>query len=124
MTALSYQDFTLKDRVSDLEKMEKALLAINATYIGLDWQRDIYFSVAKGKLKWRQGIIENLITHYKRVDENGLEKTVVYRYDLNPTPEQINELYHRHGEIGSFEKERRIFYLNKVKIHLDTIDKQ
>ena len=119
-TPLSYQDFTLKARVADTLKIEKKLQALNATFAGVDRQCDIYFKVEKGKLKWRQGTIENLITHYERVEENGLEKTIVYRYDLDPTPHQIAELIDNQRKIGAIEKERKIFYLGKVKIHLDT----
>jgi adenylate cyclase class 2 len=120
MTELSYLDFTLKAKVSNIEKMEEVLSALNATYIGLDRQRDVYFNVPKGRLKWRQGTIENLITHYERVDDGGLEKTIVYRYDLDPTPDQITALRNSYREMGSTEKERKIFYLGNVKIHLDT----
>lgn len=118
---LSYQDFTIKAKVSDFEKTEKILRAINSTFVGVDLQKDIYFKVAKGKLKWRQGTIENLITHYERIDDGGLEKTIVYRYDVNPTQEQVDQLYKSYEEIGSIEKERKIFYIDNVKIHLDKI---
>ena len=118
-TKLPYQDFTLKAKVSNPEKMEKILRELNASFVGTDFQKDIYFNAAKGKLKWRQGSIENLITHYERIDENGLERTVVYQYDLNPTHEQISKLYNDYKVIGFIEKERKIFYLGNVKIHLD-----
>ena len=99
--------------------MEKILRELNASFVGTDFQKDIYFNAAKGKLKWRQGTIENLITQYERIYENGLEKTIVYQYDLNPTQEQISKLYNDYKEIGSIEKERKIFYIANVKVHLD-----
>ena len=120
MQALSYLDFTLKAKVADVERISKILSNMKALFLGTDHQKDVYFEIPNGKLKWRQGTIENLITHYERIDENGLEKTIVYRYDLNPTQQQIDALYNGYQEIGSFEKERNIFYLGKVKIHLDT----
>ena len=116
---LPYQDFTIKAIVTDVEKKEEILRDLNATYLGVDHQKDIYFNVPKGKLKWRQGTIENLITHYERLEEHGLEKTIVYRYDLNPTQKDIDKLYIDSKEIGAVEKERKIFYIGNVKIHLD-----
>ncbi len=119
---LPYQDFTIKAKVVRADKIEETLLEINGTFIGVDHQKDIYFKVAKGKLKWRQGTIENLITHYERIEAQGLEKTIVYRYDLNPTLEEISKLYKDFTEIGSIEKERKIFYLGNIKIHLDKMN--
>lgn len=51
-------------------------------FIGLDLQTDHYFEIEKGKLKWREGTVENLITHYERIDDSGMERTIVYRYDF------------------------------------------
>jgi adenylate cyclase class IV len=48
-----------------------------------------------------------------------VESTLVYRYDVNPTREQIAELTATHKEIGTIEKERKIYTLGNVKIHLD-----
>ncbi|PJJ48457.1 putative adenylyl cyclase CyaB [Hymenobacter chitinivorans DSM 11115] len=118
---MTYQDFTLKARLSDRARVERQLLALGFTYIGLDEQRDTYFRVGQGKLKLRQGTIENLVTHYERRVDKAAEKTVVYVYDLNPSAQQIAALYAAHQVIGVVEKRRRIYRLGNVKIHLDTM---
>ena len=44
---------------SDLKNSEHQLLLLNPKFIGEDNQEDTYFNVAKGRLKLREGNIEN-----------------------------------------------------------------
>ncbi|HWA34472.1 MAG TPA: CYTH domain-containing protein, partial [Cyclobacteriaceae bacterium] len=118
---LPYKDFTLKARADDLGVFEKILMASGGKFIGTDFQKDTYFKTGRGKLKLRQGNLENLITHYERVEEHGVERTIVYRYDPDPTIEEIQNLVYCHEELGVIEKERKIYYIGHVKIHLDTL---
>lgn len=115
-----YKDFTLKAKVNNLNNIERLLNTHGAIFKGIDHQKDIYFSAAVGKLKLRQGTIENLITHYERIDDHGIEKTIVYQYDINPSEEQKVGLYRQYNVIGIIEKTRKIYFINNVKIHLDT----
>jgi adenylate cyclase class 2 len=116
---IAYKDFTIKAVITNLAALEKALTGMKANFAGTDHQKDTYFSVPRGKLKLREGTIENLITHYERVDERGVERTIVYQYDLTPTPEQVDKLRREHEVLGVVEKERRIFFIENVKIHID-----
>jgi adenylate cyclase, class 2 len=124
MQKMNYRDFTLKARIGTIEKIDKRLLELGANCIGTDTQVDRYFEVAQGRLKWRQGTIENLITHYERTQDpdSGLEQTTVYRYDLDPTPEMIEALYKEFKESGCIRKQRTIYWLDIVKIHLDKLE--
>jgi len=121
MQPLDYKDYTLKARVAELDRFHERLNDLSATFVGTDHQRDHYFSTTKGKLKWRQGTIENLITHYERIAEQGAERTIVYRYDLNPTPEDLDELRQSSKLIQVIEKTRHIYLLDHLKIHLDQL---
>ncbi len=67
MTALPYKDYTIKAPISNSEIIECVLKNIGALFIGTDHQTDLYFETPVGKLKLRQGTIENLITHYERI---------------------------------------------------------
>lgn len=118
----NYQDFTLKAVIKNHEEVWSRLQHLGAEFIGTDHQTDHYFETERGKLKWRQGTIENLITHYERIHEGGLERTIVYRYDVNPGPEAVAELQQRYKPVGIVKKKRSIFWLANVKIHLDTVD--
>lgn len=118
---LNYSDFTLKAILHNQERIVQKLQELGAVCRGVDNQIDRYFDVATGKLKWRKGTIENLITHYERVQDSGIEKTIVYRYDLNPTSDEIKKLYDQYQEIGCVRKKRTIFWLDNVKVHLDKL---
>lgn len=117
----NYKDYTIKAKVSDLETIERLLTQMNANYVGLDNQTDFYFETEKGKLKYRQGTIENLITHYERKIISGVEKTSVYRYDKNPAIDQIERLRKEKKQIGVTKKERKIYRIDNIKIHLDKL---
>lgn len=118
---LPYKDFTLKAVLRNRAAVLKALQSLDAECIGLDNQTDHYFSVTRGKLKYREGSIENVITHYERIAEERIEKTIVYRYDISPAPEQILELFRLHQKIGMTVKERMIFKSANIKIHIDRL---
>ena len=105
-----YKDFTIKAKLSNTTATENSIQTLKAKFIGKDLQIDHYFQIQKGKLKWREGQIENLITHYERFDDNGVERTIVYRYDLNPSKEMLNDLVKNHKSIGFIKKERKIFF--------------
>lgn len=101
--------------------MEDKLTLLKSRFLGVDVQTDTYFEVDRGKLKLRQGTIENLITHYERLHEGDAEKTSVYRYDINPTKEEIEKLKQTHLQIGIVKKERKIYFIDHVKVHIDRL---
>lgn len=116
-----YKDFTLKAVVRGFDVVERQLDFLGATLIGQDHQTDTYFEVDQGKLKYRKGTIEHLITHYERKMEAGLERTVVYRYDVDPAAELVDELMRTKRQVGVTKKTRKIFRWRNVKLHLDEL---
>jgi adenylate cyclase, class 2 len=119
--SLPYQDYTVKAVLPHWEEVESKIRSLPATLVGLDIQHDTYFEVERGKLKWRKGTIENLITHYERIKDGKSERTVVYRYDLDPTEEAIQKLFDEHRTISKIVKERTIYWWTHLKIHLDKL---
>lgn len=118
---LNYQDVTLKARVSNIEQMEVRLADLGAMFIGEDQQHDTYFTCTAGKLKFRKGTLGTLITHYERIGMDGAEKTHVYRYDVNPSEEEVQQLYAMHEIVGETHKIRKLYQLGNVSIHLDLL---
>ncbi|HYK75891.1 MAG TPA: CYTH domain-containing protein [Daejeonella sp.] len=117
-----YKDFTLKSVLRNVALTEELVKNLpNVHFIGLDVQTDHYFETSKGKLKLRQGIIENLITHYERITEHGIERTFVYQYDLNPPQQQIDELFRTRKKIGEIRKQRKIYLAGHIKFHIDQL---
>ncbi|MEL6535753.1 MAG: CYTH domain-containing protein [Bacteroidota bacterium] len=121
MEPLRYQDVTLKAQLYELLSVENKLRAMNARFAGVDVQTDTYYEVDRGKLKWRQGTVESLITHYERTEQDGVETTTVFRYDLDPTEEDLYDLRREHRTLGEIHKTRQIFWVGTLKVHLDTL---
>lgn len=118
---LNYQDVTLKARVSNVEQMGVRIADLGAMFIGEDRQHDTYFTCTVGKLKFRKGTLGTLITHYERIGMDSAEKTHVYRYDVNPSEEEVQQLYAMHEVVGETHKIRKLYQLGNVSIHLDLL---
>ena len=63
---MKFINVEIKAKCFHPEKVEAFLLNNNATFKGTDLQKDIYFNVPEGRLKLRQGNIENNLIFYKR----------------------------------------------------------
>ena|ERR1035437_4334606 len=114
-----YKDFSVKAKCYNPAGVEKILFKNGARFMGTDIQNDVYFKTAVGKLKLRQGKIENILIHYERAKVTNLMQTRVYVYQSSPDKKKINILYDTREVIGEFKKERKIYFLDNVKIHLD-----
>ncbi|MGD8415154.1 MAG: adenylate cyclase, partial [Candidatus Latescibacterota bacterium] len=90
-----------------------------ARRVGLDQQIDTYFNVPAGRLKLRQGTIENNLILYHRPDVASPKRSDVRLY---PTPdsEALRELLAEAlGVRCVVDKRREIFFDGEVKLHVD-----
>lgn len=117
----SYADISVKARCADPAAIESILRHLKAQYIGEDHQRDTYYEVAHGKLKLREGNIEHLLTHYIRETADGQATTTVYLYEINPDRAILDKWLSNRSCIGTVDKRRKIFFIDNVKFHLDTL---
>ena len=124
MGLADYKDFTIKAKIVDVSSIKEKLEILGANKKGTDFQKDYYFQIDKGKLKWRDGNIENVIIHYERQKIDGLEQTKVYRYDQNPIQSEIDKLFQNHQLLSMVEKKRDIYTIANIKIHIDTLDNE
>jgi adenylate cyclase, class 2 len=88
---------------------------------GEDHQIDTYFKVADGRLKLREGNIENCLIQYKRPDQAGPKVSkyrLLYFSQRYPVKEALTEAL---GVLTVVDKTRQIYYLDNVKIHLDVV---
>jgi predicted adenylyl cyclase CyaB len=118
---LNYKDVTQKARLANADVIASALIAMGASFVGEDHQHDIYFQVQNGKLKFRQGTLSTLITHYERIIVGPLEKTHVYRYDVNPSEAEVQLLFATAERIGETHKIRKQYQFQNVTVHLDEL---
>lgn len=94
-----------------------------ADYRGLDVQTDTYYDADYGKLKLRQGNIENVLIHYHRENGGGAEKTEVLLYLENPSPATIDQICSGRKVLTQIKKKRQIFFIDNVKFHLDQLER-
>ena len=118
---MKFINVEIKAKCFHPEKVEAFLLNNNATFKGTDLQKDIYFNVPEGRLKLRQGNIENNLIFYKRNNQKGPKQS---DFHLVPVPEPArleSLLTEALGIKVTVEKKRKIFYLANIKIHLDEV---
>lgn len=114
-------NFEFKARTSDLKKSEDQLLLLNPKFIGEDYQTDTYFKVTKGRLKLREGNIENSLIWYERENVQGAKQSEVLLYQYNGDKALKNILLKLHGIKVVVNKKRRIYFIDNVKFHFDIV---
>ena len=82
---MSYMNIEIKVRCSNQEKIREILKSNNASYKGTDHQIDTYFNnVRHGRLKLREGNIENALIYYDRENVDGPKKCECILYETKP----------------------------------------
>ena len=114
-------NFECKVQVDDLSQPEGILKSMNPKFIGEDYQMDTYFNVEKGRLKLRQGNIENALIYYMRGDQQSITQSDILLYRHKPDESLIEILTAIHGIKVIVEKKRRIYFLENVKFHFDQV---
>ncbi len=116
------RNFEFKARVADASAYEEKLQTLSAQFIGEDFQTDTYFKVAQGRLKLREGSIEQALIHYLRPDINGAKLSNVLLYKA-PADDTLRAILTRSlGVLVVVEKRRRIYFLGNVKFHFDEVN--
>lgn len=112
----------IKAHCANPDAIRKILLENNATFKGEDHQIDTYFTVPSGRLKLREGNIENTLIFYDRIEAKGIKKSIV-------------ELFHPSNDVDSLkkvllkslptkvvvDKKREIYFIDNVKFHIDNV---
>ena len=114
-------NFEFKARALDLYGLEKKLLQLNPVFIGEDHQVDTYFNVPNGRLKLREGNIENALIYYERENTTGAKASKVLLYKHSPDDVLKSILIKLHGIKVIVEKKRKIYFIGHVKFHFDTV---
>ena len=115
-------NFEFKAKINHLKALEDKLLALDPKYIGEDNQTDTYFNVVKGRLKLREGNIENALIYYERQNIKGAKQSDVLLYQHKPGKALKDILIKLHGIKVTVNKRRRIYFIDNVKFHFDTVE--
>ncbi len=111
-----------KAKATDLYTQEQQLITLNPKYIGEDLQTDTYFHTKHGRLKIREGNIENALIYYEREDIAGAKasRVILYKYEPDALPREI--LTVTNGIKVVVQKKRRIYFIDNVKFHFDEVE--
>jgi adenylate cyclase, class 2 len=111
----------IKARCSDHSEVRKILHSLSADFKGTDHQVDTYFNVSNGRLKLREGDIENYLIHYLRENKEGPKQSDVLLYRSSPGSSLKSILIQSLGVLAIVDKLREIYFIDNVKFHLDNV---
>ena len=83
---MSALNFEFKATSTDIDRLERLLLELSPRFVGEDRQTDTYFNVSTGRLKLREGNIENALIWYERSNTAGAKRSDVLLYQHQPHP--------------------------------------
>lgn len=118
-----HRNIEFKAKCANPNKIKDILISRNANYEGTDNQVDTYFKVNSGRLKLREGKIENALIYYERKDMKWPKKSNVSLFPLNSnSSSSLKEILTKSlGVLVVVEKKRAIFFIENVKFHIDFI---
>jgi predicted adenylyl cyclase CyaB len=112
----------IKARSADPSFIREWLLSQKALFKGTDLQSDTYFHVPKGRLKLRQGNIENNLIFYERPDQSGPKQSDFSITPVNDPTGLLTVLSNALGVWITVQKKREIYFLENVKFHIDEVE--
>lgn len=118
---MAHINIEIKARTLRLEEIRETLKTCGAEFKGTDHQVDTYFKVNQGRLKLREGNIENHLIYYEREDVAAPKKSVVILHK-NPPGSNLKEILSNSlGIMVVVDKNREIYFIENVKFHLDDV---
>jgi len=119
---MGHVNIEIKARCPDPQAIRTILQARNAAFRGTDRQIDTYFKVNRGRLKLREGQIENALVYYEREDQAGPKQSDVTLFPSAPGSALKEILIRSLGILVIVEKQREIYFIDNVKFHIDTVE--
>jgi adenylate cyclase, class 2 len=114
-------NYEFKAKCDDMETLESKLKQLNPRFVGTDHQVDTYFNVPNGRLKLREGTIENSLIHYDRVNTPDAKQSNVTLY--HPSDNSLKQVLQKAlGVKIVVDKKRKIYFLDNVKFHFDEVE--
>lgn len=112
----------IKAKSKNHEKVRKILEDNNAKFIGIDHQIDTYFKTNFGRLKLREGDIENSLIYYHRKNKKGPKKSDIILFKTEKKDFRLKEILKKSlGILTTVDKRRGIYFIDNVKFNLDNV---
>ncbi len=116
-----FTNMEMKARTNNLEPILEFLLKNCTLNKGTDLQTDTYFNTKNGRLKLREGNIENALIYYVRSNnaDTKLSDVRLIKQDQKNGIKEI--LAQTNGIKVVVKKSREIYFINNIKFHLDHV---
>src|SRR4029079_6473555 len=112
----------IKAKITRPEFIRSYLTNSNAEFRGTDFQADTYFNVSNGRLKLREGNIENNLIYYERQNTPGAKESSFQLVHVSDA-KSLKELLTRSLGIKIVvRKKREIYFIRNVKFHIDEVE--
>jgi adenylate cyclase, class 2 len=119
---MSYLNVEIKARCTDAHPLREYLKSQQAECRGTDHQTDTYFNSPNGRLKLREGNIENNLIFYERADQAGPKQSFFKLVKIPDAAALKDVLTASMGVKVVVSKKREIWYIRNVKFHIDVVE--
>jgi predicted adenylyl cyclase CyaB len=118
---MGHLNVEIKARCQNQNSIREILKSKQADFKGIDHQIDTYFKVSKGRLKLREGNIENSLIFYERENKEGPKQSNVILFKT-AKDSSLKEILTKLFEILIIvDKKREIYFISNVKFHIDEV---
>lgn len=118
---MSFLNVEIKARCTDPSFIRNYLISNKAEFKGTDEQTDTYFNVSNGRLKLREGNIENNLIWYERKNQAGPKDSHFILTKVEDIKGLKDSLIKANGIKIVVRKRREIYYIKNVKFHIDEV---
>ena len=121
LTSMKITNVEIKAHCKDPQRIRELLMLLGASYAGRDHQIDTYYRTPHGRLKLRQGNIENALIAYNRADVHDPKQSDILLYkthDATGLGEILNRMCH---VLVVVDKTRDIYFIGNTKFHIDEV---
>jgi predicted adenylyl cyclase CyaB len=118
---MAHLNIEIKARCQDTSFVRTYLINNNADFKGTDEQTDTYFNVSNGRLKLREGNIENNLIFYDRTNRAGPKSSHFHLLKIEDVNGLKEVLDRSCGTKMIVKKRREIYYIDNVKFHIDEV---
>lgn len=119
---MTHVNIEIKAKSNNQDEIREILKSKNANFKGVDHQIDTYFKVNNGRLKLREGKIENHLIHYQRENKKEPKQSDVTLFKSNPKSSLKGILLKALGVLVIVDKKREIYFIENVKFHIDIVE--
>ena len=111
---MTFLNIEIKARINEAAGIGNLLLENNAKFIGIDHQQDTYFNVKRGRLKLREGNIENSLIYYERADLDGPKNSHFQLLKVTDSKQLKDVLEKSIGIKVIVRKKREIYFIGYI----------